>query len=308
MSGHRETLLETYAGNLREYLEGGEEAVLKRAYELARAAMEDGVGVLEMAVLHQEAMTRMILGAATPNEGAQAIKAAEVVLVESLSPFEMTHRAFRESTIALRRLNDRLEDEARRIAHALHAEAGQLLASVHIALDRIASQIPETRSPLAEVDDLLIQVSKQLRRLSHELRPTILDDLGLMPALSFLAEGVSTRSSIPVAIEGNLEKRLPPAIETAIYRAVQEALNNMNRHAGATRARVHVNQEAGRVICTVQDDGKGFDSAAVLDGKGPRGLGLLGIRERMNALGGTLQISSSPGKGTAMRVTIPTEG
>jgi signal transduction histidine kinase len=143
-----------------------------------------------------------------------------------------------------------------------------------------------------------------LRRLAHELRPTILDDLGLRPALEFLAEGFASRAGIKVIVRGTCEGRLPAQIENAVYRIVQEALTNAARHARATAVTVELEQAAHRLVCSVRDDGVGFDSEALL-GRGARGLGLLGMRERLTPFGGTLQIHSAPGQGTEVRVTVP---
>src|SRR5438094_6379707 len=123
----------------------------------------------------------------------------------------------RQAEQALRALNQRLEEEARRIAHALHDEAGQLLVSVYLALDdTLAGQLqPDARERLTETRALLEQVEAQLRRLSHELRPTILDDLGLKPAIEFLADGISKRTGRAVAVIGSTGGRLSGSVETA---------------------------------------------------------------------------------------------
>ncbi|MBI2884307.1 MAG: PAS domain S-box protein [Candidatus Methylomirabilis oxyfera] len=209
---------------------------------------------------------------------------------------------------ALRHLNEAMEQESRRIAHALHDEAGQLLAAVDIALEECARELPPTaQEQLQEVRGLLDQIEAQLRHLSHELRPTILDDLGLVPAMEFLAEGVSARTGLSVTVDGPTTGRLPLAIETALYRIVQEALTNVTKHAQATSVSVQVKRENRRLRCTIHDDGIGFDVSAVLAQKGDRGLGLVGIRERLNAVGGRLQITSAPGQGTELAITIPLE-
>jgi len=234
------------------------------------------------------------------------VKEAKNFFVESLTPFEMAYRGFHDATSALRRLNEKLEDEAKRIAHSIHDEAGQFLACVHIALEEVSRELPpNSRKHLDEIKQLLNQVEGQLRRLSHELRPTILDDLGLLPALEFLAEGVSSRSGVPIAVEGERGGRLPPAIETALYRAVQEALNNATKHAQAKSVTVRVRRDQRVVSCSVQDDGMGFDTSAMLARKGNRGLGLLGIREPVAVLAGTVQIKSEPAQGTEIIITVP---
>ena len=209
---------------------------------------------------------------------------------------------------ALRRLNETLEEEAKRIAHALHDEAGQLLASVHIALEGIARDVPPSSGRrLKEVKAFLDQIEVHLRQLSHELRPTILDDLGLLPALEFLADGVSKRAKLQVTVGGTTIGRLPATIEMAIYRIVQEALNNATRHAQANCATVRVEQNGQLIRCLVCDDGIGFDVPATISRKGHTGLGLIGIRERLNAIGGAYQIISAPGQGTTLQVEIPLE-
>lgn len=299
--------MEQYRRALQDYLAGGGEGDLQRAYELGREALAGGLGVLDMAMMHAEALGTVWPTAPTPEERAHAAKTA-AFFMESLSPFEMTHRAFGEATLTLRRLNEMLEEESKRIAHALHDEAGQLLVSAHIALAEVASELPPPgRERLQEIRGLLYQIERRLRELSHELRPVVLDDLGLVAAIEFLAQGVSKRAGFPIAVDGSTMGRLPPQIETALYRIVQEALTNVTKHARSTRVNIRLGRKDRRVRCSVQDDGKGFDVDAVFGGRARRGLGLLGIRERVNALGGTLQITSAPRQGTELSVTIPVE-
>jgi signal transduction histidine kinase len=208
----------------------------------------------------------------------------------------------------LRRLNQMLEQEAKRIAHALHDEAGQLLASAHIALDEAVRELPARHRPaIQRVKNLLDQSELQLRNLAHELRPTILDNLGLLAALEFLADGVSKRTRLDIRVEGTAINRLPPGSDTALYRIAQEALNNVVKHARAGRVEIKVWPEAGEVRCSIRDDGIGFDQEALPDRRGDRGLGLIGIQERLHALGGAFYIHSAPGRGTELVVTIPME-
>src|SRR2546422_942292 len=167
----------------------------------------------------------------------------------------------RQAEQALRALNLRLEEEARRIAHALHDEAGQLLVSVYLALDTLAAELqPDARKRLIEIRALLEQVEAQLRRLAHELRPTILDDLGLKPAIEFLADGISARTGLSVVVRGSVGGRLPSPIETAIYRIVQEGLTNVTKHAQASQAVVLLGRRTEAVVCSVVDNGRGVDA------------------------------------------------
>jgi len=303
-----QALLRQYTHALEDHLAGGGETALQEAYELGRRALAEGLGVLDLASVHYEALMTMLLQRSVTEDFTLTVKAAANFFAESLSPFEMTHRGYREANIALRHLNEMLEEEAKRIAHALHDEAGQLLASVHLALEEVARELPPPAGDrLQKVRVLLDQIEVQLRRLSHELRPTILDDLGLFPALEFLATGISARTRIPISVEGSPEKRLPHIIETALYRIVQEALTNVTKHAQATRVTVCLQREDQSVRCSIRDDGIGFDPAVVLAPRIERGLGFVGIQERLNSLGGELQIVSFPGRGTELFITIPLE-
>jgi PAS domain S-box-containing protein len=212
----------------------------------------------------------------------------------------------KRSEEALRHVNDMLEDVAKRIAHALHDEAGQMLASVYLAVAEVARDVPSPwRERLARIWQLLDQVDTNLRRLSHELRPTILDDLGLLPAIEFLAEGVSRRAGIAVTVDGTTGGRLPPLLETSLYRTVQEALTNVMRHAQATRVTVRIERVEGLIRCSVSDNGIGFDAVDVFARRGDRGLGLTGIRERLRAFGGVLEIVTAPAMGTELIMTAP---
>jgi signal transduction histidine kinase len=198
------------------------------------------------------------------------------------------------------------EAEARRIAHELHDEAGQILAGLHITLDTLVRDVPGPPKALRRLHAELDRVETQLRRLSHELRPTMLDDLGLAAALEWLAQGVSERSGVPVVVDAS-EDRLAPEIETALYRIVQEALSNAVRHGRPRRIAVEVHEQGASIRAVVRDDGHGFDVAAAWARRGDRGLGLIGMRERVEALGGTLEIRSTPGQGTELSVVIPRE-
>ncbi len=209
-------------------------------------------------------------------------------------------------TLSARYLHAR-EEEAKRIAHQLHDEAGQITASIHLALADIGRDLPASgRDRLQQVMAYLDEIEERLRRLSHELRPTILDDLGLRPAIEFLAEGFSARTGIPIRVGGTAKGRMSPLVETAIYRVVQEALTNIARHSSAGDASIELTRERECLRCTIRDDGVGFDANLLHRGNaGRQGLGLLGVRERLDALGGRIQIRSAPGTGTELSVAVP---
>jgi signal transduction histidine kinase len=229
---------------------------------------------------------------------------ARLVVVVDVTERRLAEQRRRLRALSIGMLRAR-EEEARRIARELHDEAGQLLASVHIAVDRLAAEVPAVgEARVNEIKGLLDLTEAELRRIAHELRPTILDDLGLGPALAVLAENVSTRSGIPVTVNGRLELRLPAVVETAVYRIVQEALANAVRHAEASSIGVRLERLDGCLRTVVTDDGIGFDVNAV-SARGDRGLGLIGIGERLEPLGGILEIDSTPRAGTRLIVTIP---
>jgi signal transduction histidine kinase len=290
---------------LGAYLMGGAEAALHSGYELGRRALAEGLGVLDFTSLLHRTVTDQCLRARSAEDGVEVLRAVENFLPECLSPFEMAYRGARDANAALRHINELLEEETRRIARELHDEAAQLLAGVYMALDDLTKDVPEgIANRLVKVRGYLGQIEMHLRRLAHELRPPILDDRGLLPALEFLAEGFTQRSGIKVTVRGACDGRLPAAIENGLYRVVQEALTNVGRHARASAVTVEVQRRNGQVACSVRDDGIGFDPDAVL-ARGGHGLGLLGMRERLAPVGGTLQIHSAHGEGTEVRVTTP---
>lgn len=295
-----------YYDALRGYIGGGGEDALSGAYELGRRALAEGLGILDVAALHQEAVSAL-LQEGTGDAPADVLRKAGDFLIESLSAFELRYRSVDEANAALRRLNELLEKEAKRIAHALHDQAGAILASAGIELDLAVRDLEEEdRARLAFIRRLIDETGEQLRHLSHELRPTILDDLGLRAALDFLAEGVRGRAGIAIELRGRLRERPPAAVETAVYRIVQEALNNVLLHAGeAATVKISMEAKQSTLHCAVSDDGGGFDLKAVLQGAGRHGLGLLGMRERAHAVGGTLLIESTPGHGTLIEVVVP---
>jgi signal transduction histidine kinase len=211
-----------------------------------------------------------------------------------------------ESNLALHRINDILEEQSKRIARAVHDEAGQLLAAVFLRLDQASKELaPSCGSCFEEIKRMLQMIEVQLREIAHDLRPTVLDDLGLGPAIAGFADRVSRRYNIEITFESTVASRLSAPVETTVYRIVQESVNNVVKHANATRAGIRIMQDGRIVECRIQDNGIGFDLDQVLSRKGSRGLGLLGIRERVDSVGGELAIQSRPGNGTTLLITIP---
>src|SRR5438477_8042529 len=298
-----------YRSSLREYAAGGGELALGRAYELGRRALNEHKSLVEIASLHHETVLAMVRDAKSEKRTEELIQAGSEFLAECLSPYEMAHRGFQDAVKALRQLNETLEEEIKRIAYAVHDEAGQLLVAVHLALAEMALELPEAQQgQVTRIRELLNEVEKHLRRYSHELRPTILDDLGWIPAIRFLAEGVSKRSNLQIHIEAKISGRLPSTIETALYRVVQEALTNAVKHAKAKSVWIRAWIKDQVLHCSIRDDGTGFDGRDVQAGTGREGLGLIAMRERLSAIGGTLWIESSQKRGTELLIRLPREG
>jgi two-component system, NarL family, sensor histidine kinase UhpB len=300
-------LVHEYATALASYLTGDGEPALRRAYEFGRSALRGGLGVLEIALLHHQSLQLLTPKERGPAARRPKFKTAGEFLAESLSVYEMAFRGFKEKNAALRHLNDVLEKEARRIAYLLHDEVGQSLFAAQLSLAQLEGKIDASlRQDMRTVSTALQQIGEQLRTLSHEMRPTVLDDLGLGPALEFLSQGVSKRSAVSVTIRSSVQGRLPSTIEATLFRAVQEALSNVVRHSNAAHAEVVLERKGQTLFCTVTDAGIGFDVDSLHRGNS-EGLGLSGIRERLDSVGGTLEIRSQPGQGTELIMIIPCE-
>jgi signal transduction histidine kinase len=296
-----------YADCLAAYLAKADERALRSAYELGRRAIANKVGVLEIARIHHEALAILRPRSSGAKRFYQTTLRAGEFLAEALSSYEMANRGVHDAIAALRKLNETMEGEIHRIAHAVHDRAGQLLDAARLVMSGIAEASAGEREKLERVAAILDEADAELRRLSHELRPMALDDLGLAPALRFLADGFARRTGLSVALETEPERRPPPGIERAVYRIVQEALANVARHSHAKTVEIIVGRRSdGALQCAVVDDGIGFDVAEA-SSRMDKGLGLAAIRERLNAVGGTLQIRSAPGEGTALYMAIPLE-
>lgn len=293
-----------YRHALVRFLDGAGEDALGDAYDIGLRAQRDGAGILEVTGMHQAVVSELL---AEREDVGALLRAADSSLAELLSPFELSYRNVADANTALRRLNELLEEEAKRIAHALHDQAGTILATAALQLDLATSALPrEVKTRLAEVRRLVDETGEQLRHLSHELRPTVLDDLGLLAALEFLAEGVEQRSDATVHVRGTLRERMAAPVETAVYRIVQEAVNNALLHSGSSPTiEVSVDRRQDKLVCHVVDDGAGFDTSAAEHVSQLRGLGVLGMRERATSVAGTFTIDSAPGRGTTIEVVVP---
>jgi signal transduction histidine kinase len=207
----------------------------------------------------------------------------------------------------LRKVISAQEDERRRIARELHDETSQSLAAVAIALETAATLASgDVRRRLEDAKSIAGRALEELHRLLFDLRPSVLDDLGLASAVRWYAERHLEPLGIAVRCEfSGLEDRLPPEIETTLFRVVQEALTNVEKHSSAETVLVQCAAREREVTVEIEDDGKGFDPAAIGPSATGTGLGLTGMRERVSLLGGRLTIDSSPGEGTRIVVAVP---
>ena len=231
---------------------------------------------------------------------------ADVRLAESLAAraaiaVDLSERVSRD---ALRRVVDAQELERARLARELHDETGQALTSILLGLKHLDDVVAtdEARQATAAIRELVASTLQDVRRLAVELRPSALDDFGLVPAVERLAGNLSERSDLLVDIEARLgDRRLPTEAETALYRIVQEALTNVVKHAHARRVSITLVRKENSAVVVVEDDGRGFEPDAVRRGA----LGFVGMRERVALVGGRLTVESSPGAGTTLVAEVP---
>lgn len=197
------------------------------------------------------------------------------------------------------------EDERKRIARELHDSTSQSLTSLMIGLRSMtaACDSPEVTRHADELRQVAARTLDEVHSLARQLRPSVLDDLGLSAAIERYVDDCRARYGLQIdlALRGLEARRLPPNIETALYRITQESLTNVARHAGARTASILIERRNGTVRAVVEDDGQGFEPSQIGDGH----FGLYGIRERAELLGGTLTIESSPGAGASLFVEIP---
>jgi signal transduction histidine kinase len=227
------------------------------------------------------------------------LRLAEQFALRASIAVDLSRRIARD---ALRRVVAGQEVERRRLARELHDETGQALTSILLGLRAVdeADDSESVAKAVSDLRELVVATLQDVRRLAVQLRPKALDDFGLVPALERLAQTFSESSGIKADLEANLgEERLPPEVETTLYRIVQEALTNVVKHAGATAVSILLVRRNGSVTAVIEDDGRGFDPGAV----NAESLGLAGMRERAELHDGRLTIETSPG-GTTLAVEV----
>lgn len=323
-----------YAAALREYLSNPVEAALWGARVLGREAHAGGLTLSQMTAIHHHAMTdvlwRPLQGAATATAEAEEKSdvtaqlaadaspahtathgtptAAEAFFAESISCFEGGTRDAEESRSVLAYQKQQLEDRARRIGSQICENTKQIIALIHLELDKVAPSLPaDAHASLSIVSELLDQIDSQLAGFSLELWPTkILEHLGLIPAVEFAAKQTSNASGIPIRVKSSALPRLTPAVAALFFRTIDEALANIQRHSRATYVDVRLEGKNGTATCTISDNGVGFEPSEIYAARGERGFGLIGICRDVQSAGGTFTVRSALGHGTELTLALST--
>lgn len=220
-------------------------------------------------------------------------------------------KELREANTRLQRLASSLvsaqEDERRRISLELHDEAGQFLTALQLSLNQIQRQLKESSPLLAaelqEAQQLTDTLINQLRNLAHQLRPPAIDVVGLNQALEDYCRKIARQSGIAISYSGSNASSLPGYVQLSLYRAVQEALTNVIKHAHASQVSVQLKVEADHTQLVIADNGCGFESPD--PAASAKGIGLAGMKDRIEAVGGWLRITSRPGAGARLDIRIP---
>jgi signal transduction histidine kinase len=230
-----------------------------------------------------------------------------LLYLERLS--ETGYREIVEAREELKQLSSELlsaqESERRRISRELHDEVGQVMSATMLAAGNLRAALKQDNAEealhqLHLIEEMTERNTSVVRNISLLLRPAVLDDLGLVPALRWLAREVSRNQAVQVdVLAEELPGALPEDHRTCVYRVVQESLRNACRHSGAQQVRIQVQQPDHRIRVSVQDDGKGFDPAL------ETGMGILGMEERVVRLGGVLKVDSEQGRGTTVLFELP---
>lgn len=224
---------------------------------------------------------------------------------------EEEHEKLIEQRVRSSAIIEAQENERRRISRELHDGLGQLLSAAKLnfgMIDFVNNQDKSKKDEvLKQIDSIISKAIVEARRIAHDLRPTTLDDFGLIPALRILCQEFSKLTGIKVKFQvSQLIDRINPKAEIAIYRIIQESFNNITKYADATEVSLDLIRENNKVFVKVADNGKGFDQAEITKNKkmSSSGFGLLNMRERAELVGGIFQIRSKPGKGTTVEIEI----
>jgi signal transduction histidine kinase len=260
---------------------------LAQALEKMRRSLVDLIGVVA------EANTRL-----------------EARVIERTAQLGEANEQLREREVALARLYEKVvsaqEDERKRIARELHDDTSQSLAALVMAIDGSLAALRAGLTPrLEEAKALAVRTIEEVHRMILDLRPSVLDDLGLQSAIRWYAERHLTGRGVSVRCEFDApDRRFPAAFETALFRVCQEAMSNIARHAHAESVLIQLSEDGGEIRIEIEDDGRGFEPDNVSHAE-RRHFGLMGIEERVEILGGKVVIDSAPGQGTRIRLAVP---
>ncbi|MEO8425521.1 MAG: histidine kinase [Verrucomicrobiota bacterium] len=365
-------LSQRYQEALLNHLKQESLANLQPANRLGREAMVMGLETLDLARIHQQALTMLVLPNYSSGNKDGMIKRAEIFFVEAITPIEETHRSAMESNVHVIRLNKTLrrrsaelaasnqelkreiaqrkgvedslrkserhyslllkqsrilqeqlrqlsrqilsvqEDERRRISRELHDVIAQTLTGINVQLAALKTEAAVNTEGLdrkiASTQRLVEKSVDIVHQFARELRPALLDDLGLIPALHSYLKDFTKRTGIHIRLTTftpDKIQQLSNAKRTVLYRVAQAALTNIDQHAQADRVAVNFEKLRGGVRMEIHDNGRSFDVERVLYAKRNKRLGLLGMRERVEMVGGTFGVESTLGNGTNIRVEIP---
>jgi len=364
------SLSESYLAALRTHLKQGPKANFQAACRLGRQTLAIGLKTLDLARIHEQALTTL----STPGDSFKIsdgmITRAEKFFAEAITPIEETHRAVMDANVSLkkqvatlhqrtdelaesnrqlkkeifqrkaaeialkkseqhhkllseqsRQMQEQLrdlsrqvllaqEEERKEISRELHDEIAQTLAGINVHLDALKLEAEISAKGLskriASTQRLIERSVKIVHRFALELRPTVLDDLGIIPALHSYMKDFTKRTGIHIQFTAFAGvEQLNSTKRTVLFRVAQAALSNVAQHAQATWVKVQIKKLSSAVYMKITDDGKAFDVEQVLSARKNRRLGLIGMRERVEMVGGSFSIESAPGKGTTVQTHIP---
>lgn len=318
-------LLQDYQNELHRYLMDAPESHLEEAQELGKRALNLGLDMLDLTRLHQESLIVFICKFSSVGIQNKVIRLAGIFLAEAITPIEENFKAVKKFNSELltqslhlqeelRTLSRGLlvvqEEERRRISRELHDIVTQSLTGINLRLAALTLQTDvnteDIHEKIAETQKLVEQSVDVVDRFARDLRPTVLDDLGLIPALKSYLQDFKERSGIRASLStfAGVEK-LNSTVRTVLYRVAQEALINVANHSEATNAKVSIKKIKDVVRLEIHDDGKGFEVDSSVRLLSCHRLGLLGMKERAKMIGGQLLVTSELGKGTTIRVDAP---
>lgn len=303
------SLEERYKSAFENYLRGGDESQLSEAYDIGHQALESDYSLVNLINVHCDALSNWLGRSQTAQPMTALATASGRMLMQATAPYTVLQKSESETASALRKLNALYDASTHRFAHALHDDAAQMLSVAYLELSQLREEVPDSaRERIERLSTYLDQTREQLRHLSHELRPPVLEHFGLATAVRHLAGGFEQRYGLAIDLKlAELDRELIRAIELSLYRAVHEGLTNVIRHAQATQAWVRIDVVDQVVLCTVRDNGKGFEPQLCASTNPDAGLGLISLRERISACLGKLEVESIPGQGTCLRITLPLE-